>query len=81
VYGVEIVPEAIEDANRKAALKNMTNAELGVGEAEVVIPKWYKEAVIADTIVVDPPRKVCDEALLNTHIDIKPNRVVYVSCN
>lgn len=81
VYGVEIVPEAIEDANRNAALNNMTNAEFGVGEAEVVIPKWYKEGVIADTMVVDPPRKGCDEALLNTIIDMKPNRVVYVSCN
>ncbi len=81
VYGVEIVPEAIEDANRNAALNNMTNAEFGVGEAEVVIPKWYKEGVIADTMVVDPPRKGCDEALLNTIIDMKPKRVVYVSCN
>ena len=81
VYGVEIVPEAIEDANRNATLNNMTNAEFGVGEAEVVIPKWYKEGVIADTMVVDPPRKGCDEALLNTIIDMKPKRVVYVSCN
>lgn len=81
VYGVEIVPEAIEDAKRNAALNNMTNAEFGVGEAEVVIPKWYKEGVIADTMVVDPPRKGCDEALLNTIIDMKPKRVVYVSCN
>ena len=62
-------------------LNNMTNAEFGVGEAEVVIPKWYKEGVIADTMVVDPPRKGCDEALLNTIIDMKPKRVVYVSCN
>lgn len=53
MYGVEIVPEAIEDAKRNAALNNMTNAEFGVGEAEVVIPKWYKEGVIADTMVVD----------------------------
>ncbi len=81
VYGVEIVPEAIEDAKRNAELNNMTNAEFAVGEAEVVIPNWYKEGVIADTIVVDPPRKGCDEALLNTIIDMKPKRVVYVSCN
>ena len=81
VYGVEIVPEAIEDANRNAELNNMTNVEFGVGEAEVVIPNWYKQGIIADTIVVDPPRKGCDEALLNTIIDMKPKRVVYVSCN
>jgi 23S rRNA (uracil1939-C5)-methyltransferase len=81
VYGVEIVPEAIEDAKRNAALNGIDNAEFGVGEAEVVIPKWYKEGITADVLVVDPPRKGCDEALLQTIIEMKPKRVVYVSCN
>lgn len=81
VFGVEIVPEAIEDANRNAQLNNITNAEFAVGEAEVVIPEWYKQGNQADVIVVDPPRKGCDEALLKTIIDMKPKRVVYVSCN
>ncbi len=81
VYGVEIVPEAIEDAKRNAELNGITNAEFAVGEAETVIPKWYKEGITADTLVVDPPRKGCDEALLRTIIDMKPKRVVYVSCN
>lgn len=81
VFGVEVVPEAIEDARRNAALNGMTNAEFAVGEAEVVIPKWYKEGNKADVLVVDPPRKGCDEALLRTIIEMQPKKVVYVSCN
>ncbi|MFC4803085.1 23S rRNA (uracil(1939)-C(5))-methyltransferase RlmD [Neobacillus sp. GCM10023253] len=81
VFGVEVVPEAIEDASRNAALNGMTNAEFAVGEAEVVIPKWYKEGNKADVLVVDPPRKGCDEALLHTIIEMQPKKVVYVSCN
>ncbi|MGG3571095.1 23S rRNA (uracil(1939)-C(5))-methyltransferase RlmD [Bacillus gobiensis] len=81
VYGVEIVPEAIEDAKRNAELNNITNAEFAAGEAEAVIPNWYEQGIKADTIVVDPPRKGCDEALLRTILDMKPKRVVYVSCN
>ncbi|WP_286230563.1 23S rRNA (uracil(1939)-C(5))-methyltransferase RlmD [Neobacillus mesonae] len=81
VFGVEVVPEAIEDARRNAKLNGMTNVEFAVGEAETVIPKWYKEGNAAEVLVVDPPRKGCDEALLQTIIDMKPKKVVYVSCN
>ncbi|MBY0097894.1 23S rRNA (uracil(1939)-C(5))-methyltransferase RlmD [Mesobacillus maritimus] len=81
VYGVEIVPEAIEDAKRNAELNAITNAEFAVGKAEEVIPKWYDQGIRADVLVVDPPRKGCDEALLHTIIEMKPNKVVYVSCN
>ncbi|WP_391559654.1 23S rRNA (uracil(1939)-C(5))-methyltransferase RlmD [Robertmurraya sp.] len=81
VYGVEIVPEAIADANRNAELNGIGNVEFAVGEAEVVIPNWYKEGIVADVLVVDPPRKGCDDALLQTIIEMKPKKVVYVSCN
>ncbi|AGK52123.1 23S rRNA (uracil(1939)-C(5))-methyltransferase RlmD [Bacillus sp. 1NLA3E] len=81
VYGVEIVPEAIEDARRNAELNGIVNAEFAVGEAETVIPRWYESGVQADVLVVDPPRKGCDEALLRTIIEMKPKKVVYVSCN
>lgn len=81
VFGVEVVPEAIEDAKRNAELNGITNAEFAAGEAEVVIPRWYKEGNSADVLVVDPPRKGCGEALLNTIIEMKPKKVVYVSCN
>ncbi|MCM3570469.1 23S rRNA (uracil(1939)-C(5))-methyltransferase RlmD [Neobacillus mesonae] len=81
VFGVEVVPDAIEDARRNAELNEMENVEFADGEAEVVIPKWYQEGNAADVLVVDPPRKGCDEALLKTIIDMKPKKVVYVSCN
>ncbi len=81
VYGVEIVPEAITDAKRNAKLNHIDNATFAVGEAEKVIPWWHAQGVTADVIVVDPPRKGCDEALLNTMLKMKPERIVYVSCN
>lgn len=81
VYGVEIVPEAIEDAKRNAKLNELENTTFEAGPAEVVIPRWKKEGMNADVIVVDPPRKGCDPALLETILAIKPERVVYVSCN
>lgn len=81
VYGVEIVKEAIEDARSNAELNGMDNVEFAVGKAEEVIPAWKKQGITADVIVVDPPRKGCDEALLQTIIEMKPKRVVYVSCN
>ena len=81
VLGVEIVPQAIEDAKRNAELNDFTNTYFEAGPAEEVIPRWYKEGKTADVLVVDPPRKGCDEALLTTIIEQRPKRVVYVSCN
>ena len=82
VYGVEIVPQAIEDAKKNAAINNITNTEFFVGAAEEVLPKKYKEEKIyADVIVVDPPRKGCDQSLLDTILAMAPKRVVYVSCD
>jgi len=81
VYGVEIVPEAIADAKRNAALNGIENVTFEAGAAEVVIPAWKEQGIRADVIVVDPPRKGCDEALLKTILEMEPKRVVYVSCN
>ena len=81
VLGVEIVPQAIEDAKRNAEINGLHNTYFEAGPAEVVIPKWYKEGKTADVLVVDPPRKGCDEALLQTILEQKPTRIVYVSCN
>ncbi|MDE6313372.1 MAG: 23S rRNA (uracil(1939)-C(5))-methyltransferase RlmD [Lachnospiraceae bacterium] len=82
VYGVEIVPEAIEDARVNAELNGMTNVEFYVGKAEEVLPELYrKEGISADVIVVDPPRKGCDEKCLDTIVKMQPDRVVYVSCD
>ncbi|WP_209861469.1 23S rRNA (uracil(1939)-C(5))-methyltransferase RlmD [Paenibacillus shirakamiensis] len=81
VYGVEIVKEAIDDARINAQLNDMRNVKFEVGASEVVIPRWKEQGIEADVIVVDPPRKGCDEQLLNTILEMKPERVVYVSCN
>ncbi len=82
VYGVEIVPPAIEDAKKNAQINNITNAEFFVGAAEEVLPEKYKkEKIFADVIVVDPPRKGCDQSLLDTILAMAPKRVVYVSCD
>ena len=82
VYGVEIVPNAIMDARENAKLNNLSNVEFFVGKAEEVLPEQYeKNNVYADVIVVDPPRKGCDEKCLNTILKMQPKRVVYVSCD
>lgn len=82
VYGVEIVEQAIEDARQNAVLNHMENVEFFVGKAEEVLPEKYeKEQIYADVIVVDPPRKGCDEACLSTMLKMKPERIVYVSCD
>ena len=82
VYGVEIVPQAIADARRNAKLNNIQNAEFFVGKSEEVLPAYYqKNGGTADVIVVDPPRKGCDETLLDTIVRMAPARVVYVSCD
>ena len=103
VYGVEIVPQAIEDAKNNAKLNGITNAQFFVGKAEEVLPEFYeqKESVVRkklvsesesagdedasmrhpDVIVVDPPRKGCDEVCLNTMLAMQPERIVYVSCD
>ncbi|WP_123043462.1 23S rRNA (uracil(1939)-C(5))-methyltransferase RlmD [Cohnella candidum] len=81
VYGVEIVPEAIDDARRNALINGIGNVEFAVGRAEVVLPRWQREGVSPDVIVVDPPRKGCDSALIATMLELRPARIVYVSCN
>ncbi|MCM3226120.1 23S rRNA (uracil(1939)-C(5))-methyltransferase RlmD [Terribacillus saccharophilus] len=81
VYGVEIVPQAVSDAKMNAKLNHMDNAEFYVGKAEEVMPWWKAQGLNPDVIVVDPPRKGCEEDLLQAMIDMKPKRIVYVSCN
>ena len=82
VYGVEIVPQAIEDARRNAEINGIHNAEFFVGKAEEVLPEQFeKNHVHADVIVVDPPRKGCDAVCLDTILKMRPERVVYVSCD
>ena len=87
VYGVEIVPQAIKDAKNNAALNGITNAQFYVGKAEEVLPAFYNSNNLdagmrhPDVIVVDPPRKGCDEQCLSTMLAMRPERIVYVSCD
>ena len=105
VYGVEIIPQAIENARENAVRNGISNAEFFVGKAEEVLPAWYENqckeqrdgsagaeekneqgascasAHGVDVIVVDPPRKGCDKACLETMLKIRPKRIVYVSCD
>ena len=82
VHGVEIIPQAIEDARANALGNDIHNASFYVGKAEEVVPALYREeGIYADVIVVDPPRKGCDETLLTTMLQMAPKRIVYVSCD
>ncbi|MDE7020048.1 MAG: 23S rRNA (uracil(1939)-C(5))-methyltransferase RlmD [Lachnospiraceae bacterium] len=82
VYGVEIIPQAVEDAKENARISGIDNAEFYVGKAEEVLPeKFAGEGIRADVIVVDPPRKGCDDRCLETMLAMKPERIVYVSCD
>ncbi|MFD3156726.1 23S rRNA (uracil(1939)-C(5))-methyltransferase RlmD [Haloimpatiens sp. FM7330] len=81
VYGIEIVPQAIENAVVNAQKNNVDNAEFIVGKSEEVIPQLIEEGIKADVVVLDPPRKGCDRAVLEAISEMQPKKVVYVSCD
>lgn len=81
VRGMDIIPEAIQDARKNADRLGLKNTHYETGKAEEIIPKWYEEGYRADALVVDPPRTGLDEKLLKTILKFKPAKMVYVSCN
>ncbi|ANR68515.1 23S rRNA (uracil-5-)-methyltransferase RumA [Staphylococcus equorum] len=81
VYGVEIVPEAIADAKQNATLNQFENTTFVCGKAEEVILKWKAQGIKPDVVMVDPPRKGCDETFLETLLELNPRKIVYISCN
>ncbi|WP_138329873.1 23S rRNA (uracil(1939)-C(5))-methyltransferase RlmD [Clostridium perfringens] len=81
VYGVEIIPQAIDNAWINAKENKVENVEFFVGESEVVIPDLINKEVKADVVVVDPPRKGCDKKLLDAITNINAKKIVYVSCD
>ena len=88
VYGVESIPQAIDNARENAKKNGIDNATFFVGKAEEVLPEFYKEhsgsdnaMMHPDVIMVDPPRKGCDEVCLDTMVKMQPKRIVYVSCD
>lgn len=81
IRGMDVIADSIDNANKNAEKNGLSNAHYVVGKAEKWLPKWVKEGWKPDVIVVDPPRTGCDAALLKTIIEVKPKRLVYVSCN
>lgn len=81
VHGVEIVKAAIEDAKVNAKINNINNAKFYAGKGEGVVPRLYKEGLYADIVVVDPPRRGCEESVLETIVNMAPEKIIYVSCS
>jgi 23S rRNA (uracil-5-)-methyltransferase RumA len=82
VRGIELIPEAVEDARRNAERNGAANASFHVGRAEVLMPKWAKqEGIRPDVVVVDPPRTGLDNELIRSLLKVQPKKIVYVSCN
>jgi len=81
VRGIEFIPEAVGDARRNAERNQIPNASFHAGRAEVLMPKWAKEGIQADVVVVDPPRTGLEPALINALLQVMPKRIIYVSCN
>lgn len=81
VYGIESVEPAIADADKNAIANGISNALFICGRAESVLPTMLEKGKSADVIVLDPPRKGCDNRLLDAVLGMEPQRIVYVSCN
>ncbi len=81
VIGVEVVPSAVKSAKKSLERAGINNVEIHLGEAEVIAPKLIEAGEKADVVLVDPPRKGCDEKLLSAIVKMKPERIVYVSCD
>ena len=80
VRGMEIIPEAVDDANENARLNGITNAHYEVGKAEEILPKWQEAGLNFDALVVDPPRAGLDDNLIKAILKTKPRKFAYVSC-
>lgn len=80
IIGVEVIPQAVENARENAVLNQIDNAVYHCGSAEKIVPKLVKEGEKADVVILDPPRKGCDEKLLDAVAEIAPDRIVYISC-
>jgi len=81
VYGVEVIPEAVENSRKNAAINGITNASYVCASAEEAIQNWLKEGIQADVILVDPPRKGLTESFIKASVSMEPKKITYISCN
>lgn len=81
VYGVEVIPEAVENSRKNAAVNGITNASYVCAPAEEAIQNWLKEGIQADVILVDPPRKGLTESFIKASVSMEPKKITYISCN
>ena len=81
VTGIEIIPQAVENARENARINGIENSEFHCGKAEELCPEMAKSGARADVVVLDPPRKGCERQLLEAAVEMNPRRIVYVSCN
>ena len=81
VYGVEVIPEAVENSQKNAAINGITNASYVCAPAEEAIQNWLKEGIQADVILVDPPRKGLTESFIKASVSMEPKKITYISCN
>ena len=79
--GIEIVPEAVENARRNAERNGIANAVFHAGPAEELLPRMVRDGMRCDAVLVDPPRKGLEPAVVSAVAQAGPSRVVYVSCN
>ena len=81
VYGVEVIPEAVENSRKNAELNGISNASYVCAPAEEAIQNWLKEGIQADVILVDPPRKGLTESFIKASVSMEPKKITYISCN
>ena len=81
VYGVEVIPEAVENSRNNAAINGITNASYVCAPAEEAIQNWLKEGIQADAVLVDPPRKGLTESFIKASVSMEPKKITYISCN
>ena len=81
VLGMEVIPEAVNDAKANAKRNGVENVHYFIGKAEKIMPQWLREGIQPTVVFVDPPRKGLDASFIETTAAVKPERIVYISCN
>ncbi|WP_270737809.1 23S rRNA (uracil(1939)-C(5))-methyltransferase RlmD [Streptococcus anginosus] len=81
VYGVEVIPQAVENSKKNAELNGISNAHYVCDSAENAIKKWLNQGIKPSVIMVDPPRKGLTESFIKSSVSMNPKKIVYISCN